>query len=236
MRYPPEFINQVLKYVTEHGINAARNEFGVAASVINRWRRKNGMPVRNAYPKEQRQAAVKYARKHGARAASYKFNISERVIHLWVGRRDGGVREQKTYTIHDKLKYLNLAAGIYNQMPLDRRSANVAFKEIESTYGIAVSTLRRWNQKLNILDSGHTPHLHERARDAKKVQRVLTGTYPSIAAAARAAKITPYRLRQMMDMNMVRVSIRQPAPTISPAKSAAIGNLVAIMMRGARTR
>lgn len=237
MAYSKEFRDQVLAYVDTYGPKAAAKHFGIFPSVIYMWRRASNRPVFNKYSEQERARIMAYAQKYGARRTSYDLKIPERTIQHWMSQTRAKNTSRKIFTRDEKLKYLDIAYKKYLDMPADTRTAKTAITIVAQEYDITPNTMCSWNVKFKIIPIKHSPHFHPTSDEIAHIRSLMDNiVFKSISHAARVAGITTYRLHQMIDSGLVKISVRPTGPKISPAKAAAISELMQMLGKNARTR
>lgn len=186
----------ILQYARDYGTIAAARHFGVQSSNIVRWNRKYKIyetQTMRTFSVAQKIEMLQYANEHGLTNAMNHYKVDTATLQKW---------NKKLQIYQPHIPRHNKTS---NKLPVrvsdaDKRAILEYARDhgptvAARTFNIAMSTIRLWNDKLNV----YKPRKHRTFTDEQKSKIIAYANTHGIAAAAREFQLIGSQIRDWID-------------------------------------
>lgn len=182
----------ILEFARNRGTIAAAEHFGVASSTVVRWNKKYQIYdtlIMRTFSIDQKIEMLQYANEHGLSNAMNHYDVDVATLQAWnkklnVYKRRG----TKRFSTTNKLPVRGSLATKMRVLEYARDNGPSAASR---TYNIAISTIRFWNQELNVY-----PTRKYRAFSAELQSEIIAyANQHGIADAARHFKVRVFQIQ-----------------------------------------
>lgn len=186
----------ILEYARDNGTIAAANHFGVASSTVVRWNRKyqiyETQTMRN-FSVPQKIQILQYANDYGLINAASHYDIDAATLQRW--NRELGVYTQHLSRHNDTVNKLPVRVSESEKIMILEYARDFGPSAAARTYNIAASTIRLWNNALNIYQTRQ----HRTFSPEQKCEIIAWANDFGIASAARQFSIPGFQIQDWIN-------------------------------------